>query len=144
MKIHFGQAEHDFILFDVLERSYPAANDFYDGNWLNVKFSVEAGCFSGKVDGQIRADELASFQADLEKLNRSLSGTVKYSAIEKWLSLEFTGDGKGHIRCLGNVSDEYGRGNELNFQLNFDQTYLSEFLNDLKQVTGIFPVRGLI
>ena len=141
--IHIGQAEHNFISIDVLNRSYPTANDFYDGNWLNVKVSVEAGGFRGMVTGQLRAEELASFQTDMEKLYRSLSGSVKFSTMENWMSLEITGDGKGLIACAGRVADEYGHGNLLNFYLSFDQTYLPEILNDLQRATSAFPVIGV-
>lgn len=142
LEIRIGQVEHDFIKIDVLDRSDPNATDFYYGNWLNVKVAVEVGRFSGLVTGQLRAEELASLQADLEKLHRSLSGSVKFSTMENWMSFELMGDGKGHIACTGRVADEYGHGNRLNFYLSIDQTYLPEILNDLQRVNSTFPVHG--
>jgi len=141
MEIHIGQSEHEFILLDVISRSYPNTNDFYDGNWLNINLVVKAGCFNGTVTNQIRADELASFQAKLAKLYKSLSGSVKFLTLEGWLSFEIAGDGKGRFSCIGKVADEFGHGNVLNFKLYLDQTFLPEILNGLEKVTSAFPVR---
>ena len=140
MEIHIGHSEHEFILLDVINRSYPTANDFYDGNWLNTKAVVKVGCFTGTVNGQLRADELASFQVELSKLYKSLSGSAKFLTLERWLSFEITGDGRGHFSCVGEITDGSVRGNTLNFELDLDQTFLPESLNSLEKVASAFPV----
>ncbi len=140
MEIHIGHSEHEFILLDVINRSYPSANDFYDGNWLNAKTVVKVGCFTGAVNGQLRADELASFQVELTELYKSLSGSAKLLTLEGWLSFEIIGDGRGHFSCTGEVTDEFVQGNTLNFKLDLDQTFLPEILNSLEKVASAFPV----
>jgi hypothetical protein len=142
LEIHIGHSEHEFILLDITNRSHPDDNDYSDGNWLNAKVFVKVGCFNAEVDGQLRADELASFRDELTKLYRSLSGCAKFSTMEGWLSFEITGDGKGHFSCIGKVADEFGHGNILKFKLYFDQTFMPEILNGLEKVTKAFPVLG--
>jgi len=142
LKIHVGHPEHEFIAIDVISRTHPDANDFYDGNWLNTKVLIEAGSFSGTINGQLRAEELVSFQDELTKLHESLSGSVKFSTMEEWLSFEMTGDGKGHFSCTGKIADEVGYGNVLNFQIYLDQTFIPEILNGLGRVVKAFPVLG--
>ena len=140
MEIHIGHSEHEFILLDVINRSHPNANDYYDGNWLNAKAVVKVGCFTGAVNGQLRADELASFQSELAKLYTSLSGSAKFSTLEGWLAFEVAGDGKGHFSCSGEVTDDFVQGNTLNFKLDLDQTFLPEILNGFEKVASAFPV----
>ena len=84
---------------------------------------------------------MASFQFELAKLYTSLSGSAKFSTLEGWLAFEVVGDGKGHFSCIGNVADEFGHGNVLNFKLYLDQTFLPEILNGLEKVASTFPVR---
>jgi hypothetical protein len=141
LEIHIGRSEHEFILLEVISRSYPSANDFYDGNWLNAKAVVKAGGFTGAVNGQLRADELASFQAELAKLYESLSGSAKLLTMEEWLSFEIIGDGRGHFSCTGEVTDEFVQGNTLKFNLDLDQTFFPEVLKSLEKVVSTFPIR---
>jgi hypothetical protein len=140
LEIHIGHSEHEFILLDVINRSHPNANDYYDGNWLNAKAVVKVGCFTGVINGQLRSIELASFQAELAKLYKSLSGSAKFSTLEGWLSFEITGDGKGHFSCNGELTDNFVQGNTLNFRLDLDQTFLPEILKSLEKVASAFPI----
>ncbi|MBI5951093.1 MAG: hypothetical protein HY865_05505 [Chloroflexi bacterium] len=127
MEIHIGHSEHEFILLDVISRSYPNSNDSYDGNWLDAKAIVKVGGFTGTVIGQLTTDELASFQAELANLYKSLSGSAKFVTLEGWLSFEITGDGMGHLSCTGIVIDGFVQGNTFNFNLNIDQTFCQRF-----------------
>ncbi len=142
MEIHIGYSEYEFILIDVTSRSYPDADDFDDGNWINAKVLVKAGSFSGAINGQLRANELTFFRDELTKLYRSLSGSAKFFTIEEWLLLEIVGDGKGHFALTGEIMDEVGLGNILKFKFDFDQTFIPKVLSDLEKVINAFPVLG--
>ena len=137
MEIHIGQSEHEFISLDVIKRSY----DSYDGNWLNVKVIVKAGGFTGVVENQLQANELASFQIELAKLYKSLSGSAKFATLEGWLSFEVVGGGMGGLSCTGEVMDGFVDGNVLNFNLHIDQTFLPEILKSLKEIENSYSIR---
>ncbi len=142
MEIRIGHSEHEFISIEVINRSHPNTNDFHDGNWLTTKIIVKAGSFSGSVNGQLRADELISFQNELAQIYQSLSGHAKFLTMEEWLSFEITGDGKGHFSFNGEVADAIGDGNILKFRLDFDQTFMPEILSSFEKVTKAFPILG--
>jgi hypothetical protein len=142
LEIRIGHSEHEYILFDVIERSHPNATDFWDGNWLNVKVRLTVGGFGGMFNGQLRANELESFYVELVKLYKSLSGKASLSTMERWLLLEINGDGKGHLTLNGDIMDEPGVGNILKFKLELDQTFIPEVLSVLEKVTKAFPVLG--
>jgi hypothetical protein len=142
LEIHIGHSEHEFILLDIISCSYPNSNDSYDGNWLDAKAIVKVGGFTGTVGGQLRTDELASFQTELANLYKSLSGSAKLVALEGWLSFEITGDGMGHFSCTGEVMDGFIQGNTLSFNLNIDQTFLPEILKNLEKVENSLTIQN--
>jgi hypothetical protein len=140
MDLHIGQSEHEFIKITVVDRSSPNAQDFWDGNWLNVKTSILAGNFTANVDGQLRVDEFVTFQKELLTLHKSLTGHAKFETMEHWLKIVLLGDGKGQISLEGEVSDNYE--NTLRFELILDQTFLPGILEELNQIIQAFPMRG--
>jgi hypothetical protein len=49
-----------------------------------------------------------------------------------------TGDGKGRIELVGEVSDQPGIGNRLHFTLHFDKSQLGASIHELEKVTAGF------
>ncbi len=142
MDIRLGNSEHEYMLINIIDRSFADATDFWDGNWLNVKVVLAVGRFSGMLDGQLRVNELVSFHNELAKLYQTLSGQAGLSTLEGWLSFEIIGDGKGHLTLNGEVMDMPGIGNILKFKIELDQSFIPEVLNSLERVTKTFPVLG--
>jgi hypothetical protein len=62
--------------------------------------------------------------------------------MEDWLSIEMTGDGRGHVEVRGHLQDDPGSITRLVFRLEVDQTHLSSVLTALDDVVTRFPVRG--
>jgi hypothetical protein len=62
--------------------------------------------------------------------------------LEKQLHLKIKGDGKGHVALNGELLDQAGIGNRLNFSFQFDQVALGESIREIKAVTGKFPVQS--
>lgn len=122
------------------ERS-PVGN-YHDDNWLRVRISVSVGAFSGAYDAAFLTDELQSFRLQLENLYRSLGGTAKFTTLEEQLSLRFSGNGHGEILVQGVAADAPGSDNQLNFELAIDQTYLQATIQELQNVTDLFPIRA--
>jgi hypothetical protein len=64
----------------VLSRQFPDHDDYWDGNWLNVRVRVEARGAAVEVRGPILyASELRGFIDGLEKLNTELHGQAELS-----------------------------------------------------------------
>lgn len=63
------------LLICVLGRQFPSANDYWDGNWLNIHVRVDTGGAAVKASCAIlRTDELNSFTTEPERLDAELSG----------------------------------------------------------------------
>jgi hypothetical protein len=131
-----------FLNITLLGRSHPGAADYWDGNWLRAAVKVEAGGFRGSVSGDLRANELAQFLHQFAGLQKSLQGTAKFETMEGWLSIQVTGDGRGHMEFRCTVLDEPGVGNSLDCTLASDQSFTATTIAELAEAVQEFPVVG--
>jgi hypothetical protein len=132
----------DCLTIALLGRSHPRATDYWDGNWVRAAVEVAAGGFRGKVGGDLRADELARFHEQLVRLQQSLRGTAEFETMERWLSIQGTGDGKGHMEFRCTVRDQCGVGNTLACTIASDQTFVRSAVKALAAAVQAFPVIG--
>jgi hypothetical protein len=141
MTFAFGHAEQERIEVDVHGYERASVGEYWDDNWLRVDIRVRAGGFRGKASAAIITRELTKFLSELHPLSETLSGSAEFTTMEDQLSLRLAGDGKGHIALRGEVSDQTGVGNRLQFTLHFDQLQLGASIRELERVTSEFPVR---
>jgi hypothetical protein len=138
----FGQSERERIEVKVLNYERQPVGEYFDDNWLLVEITVRAGGFHGNASATIITGELEQFLSELKPLYEKLSGSAKFVTLEGQLKLQLNGDGKGHIKLLGEVADRKGVGNRLHFTLEFDQSQLRASISELEKVMLKFPVRG--
>jgi hypothetical protein len=125
-----------------LARSHAGATDYWDGNWIDCLIMATVGGFRAEYVACLRAEELAGFQRDLERLHRDLSGRGGFKSMEDWLTLEVSGDGRGHFKGPCRLRDRAGDGNSLLFEIEFDQTDILGMLEQLRKIASDFPVVG--
>jgi hypothetical protein len=142
MIFSLGGAEQERIEIDVLGYERAPVVEFYDDNWLTVKIYVFAGGFRGSVAAAFLTSELEKFAAELQSLFQTLKGVAELQTLEKQLHLKLKGDGKGHVALNGELLDQAGIGNRLNFSFQFDQVALGESIREIKAITAKFPVRS--
>ncbi|HEV3163271.1 MAG TPA: hypothetical protein VGZ22_04465 [Isosphaeraceae bacterium] len=140
--IRIGGERAEFLTVTLVGRSYPASNDYWDGNWIRAVVKVTAGGFRGEVGGDLRAEELLEFYQQLVPLFETLSGEATFSTMEGWLSIRVSGDGHGHMNLRCEVRDQAVDGNTLTFRLGLDQTFLRPMLSELGRAVSEFPVIG--
>ena len=141
MTFAFGHSEQERIEVDVNGYERAPVDEFWDDNWLRVDIRIRAGGFRGKALATILTWELTQFLSDLRPLVETMGGSAEFTTIEEQLSLRLTGDGKRHVELSGEVSDQSGIGNRLQFTFQFDQTQLRASIRELERVTLEFPVR---
>ncbi|MHC4202360.1 MAG: WapI family immunity protein [Planctomycetota bacterium] len=145
--MRIGRSDCEFLRVEVLRRTNPSEEDYWDGNWLVTRVSVGSGGFSGNTAADLRTDEFASFLAELEQLYLKLAGTASFASMEPWLTIKVTGDGLGHFTADCEVRDGFARdaigsGGVLSFEIAFDQTELPPIISQLKQLLAAYPVVG--
>lgn len=121
---------------------HPGTTDKWDGNWLLSPIEVSVDGFAGVIpNAGLRSDELQGLRRDLEALNETLIGTASLHSMEEWLSLTIEGDGLGHIKVTGEVSNHPGSsGNRLHFTLGLDQTFLPTIIESLTAIETMYEV----
>jgi hypothetical protein len=126
----------------VFGRQFPAANDYWDGNWLNVRAQAEAPGASVVAQGAIvRTSELADFVEQLESLCTNLVGEAALYCMEPNLQIVLRGDALGHVAAKVMITpDLVTQSHEFKFDL--DQSYLGPFLNGCRSVLSRWPVRA--
>jgi len=126
----------------VFGRQFPDANDYWDGNWLNVRARAEAPGASVVAHGAIvHTSELAGFVEQLESLYTNLVGEAALRCMEPNLQIVLRGDALGHVAVKVMMTpDHMTQSHEFKFDL--DQTYLGPFLNGCRSVLSRWPVRA--
>lgn len=137
-----GDPGSQFLRVRPLARTHPGVDDYWDGNWLTCEVEVAVGGFTGGVQAELRAEDFFKFHRQLRQLHKSLTGQAKFATMEGWLDVDLKGDGNGHVTVEGEVLDQPGIGNRLNFKLEMDQTYLPTALAGLESIMSAFPVVG--
>jgi len=137
-----GSRESEFLCVRPTERAHPAADDYWDGNWLNADIEISAGAFRGRYVACLRVDELVRFRDQLAALYETLDGRAEFDSMEEWLQIAVKGDGLGHFEVDCQARDAAGVGNTLKFSLYVDQTQIPAILDGLHQAIERFPLIG--
>lgn len=114
-EIAIGNKGADFVALRIVRRE-PA--------WSTVEIDVHSDGLSGSVKWSFSKGELAAFAREIEALHRDLRGRAQLQPQEPNITLELTGDGKGHVTVLGTLQNLFERKNQLRFEFEIDQTYL--------------------
>jgi hypothetical protein len=142
MEVGIGSGGGARIVVRPLVRAHGDATDYWDGNWVNAEVAVRAGGFRGEYVACLRTEEFRSFRQDLERLYRDLPGRGAFRSMEEWLTVEVSGDGRGHFTGTARFRDRAGDGNLLECVLEFDQSDVPAMVQQLSAIESAFPVIG--
>jgi hypothetical protein len=92
----------------VFDREFPEANDFWDGNWLNVRVRMEAPGAIVEATGKIlRNTELEAFADELASLESTLVGEARLKCMEPNLGVELKATTRGQIDVTVNLTPDH-------------------------------------
>ncbi len=132
----------DLMRIELLGLSHPNAEMDWDKNWVKAIVEVKAGVFSGKFKADFMTVDFVSFKNELAKLYDKLNGIATFQTLENQVDIKIFSDGIGHLNAKCVVMDDAGNGNRLEFEIDFDQTYIPKILNQLEKITAKFPQIG--
>jgi hypothetical protein len=132
----------DFIRIDLTKLTYPDAELDWDRNWIQTKVTVKAGAFSGQFDVELMTVDFEKFKQGLKRLYDKLDGNANFDTLEGQVSIKIKGDGIGHLVADCSVMDYAGTGNQLDFEIDFDQTIIPDLVGQLDNITKTFPISG--
>ena len=134
----------DFVRLEPIERIHYDSDLDWDHNWVKTRVTVNGGCFSGQYSAEFMTVDFETFRKEFSRLYDNLKGNVNFSDLEGYLQLKIVGDGIGHFEVQVTACDKPGiEGSELNFTINFDQTYLKQLEYQLEKITEKFPPKNL-
>jgi hypothetical protein len=138
----------EHIRVEVLRREWPAADDYWDGNWLASRVAVRIGPWIGAYDAMFRAEDFVRFRESVEAMHRDLDGSARFFTMEPFLSIDLKIDAHGRVSVEGDAKPE-GAGRVfgevgLDFQLSdfIDQSFLPALIAQLREIESAFPVKG--
>ena len=141
MQVTLAADEGGQVVFDVTGREI-GTEDYWDGNWLSCRVSVQAGGSRGAFNTTFRTEEFVRMRDGVRVCMTDLRGAFVFETMEEQLSIVAKGDGLGHFTAQCTASDAAGPGNVLTFVLSFDQTRLAPFAAELDALLRAYPVVG--
>jgi len=126
----------------IVNRQFPDSQDYWDGNWLDVRAIVERGTSSVQATGTIlHLSDISRFLAELKTLSAELVGTASLSPLEPNLKVALSGNGRGQIQCVIQVTPEH-LAESHEFRDGFDQTFLPTIIGACGSILEQYPIRG--
>lgn len=141
MRVTLAADEGGQIVFEVAGRAH-GGDDYWDGNWLACRVSVQARGFRGTFDASLRSEEFVTMRDGVHMCMSDLNGTFVFETMEEQVSIVARGDGLGRFTANCTARDAAGWGNLLTFTLSFDQTRLAPLAAELDSLVGAYPVVG--
>ena len=125
----------------ILGREFPDAQDEWDGNWLRVVILCRMADSQTSVLGSIiDLPELCSWNSELKKLQKNISGEAELYCMEPEFSaricLDKLGAGSLYVQI---TPDHLKERHEFTFEV--DQSYLPQLIHGIDAVLEKFPVR---
>ena len=127
---------------DLRRRAAPGSTDFWEGNWLKVDLEVRAGAFAGRVEADLRADELQDFARQLAALEGAGEGTAALASAEGWVSVRLAPAPGGRLAGACEVRDDPAMGSSLRFRIEVEAAGRRTLQEALAGALAAFPVVG--
>jgi hypothetical protein len=141
-QLHLGSPGANHLSLRPLGRSHPDSGDFWEGNWLKVDVSVQAGAFAGRFEAELRTDELAQFADQLAALEGASAGAAALESAEGWVTVKLLPARDGGLEGACEVRDDPTTGTGLRFLVAVDAPRRRGLLAALQATVRLFPVVG--
>ena len=125
-------------------RQFPTADDYDDGNWLNITAHCGASGANIWINGAIvMVTDIARFGDQCAAMLRGGSSSAILDPLEPELMLSLKADGRlGHIRVQVKITpDPSAQFHKMEFEI--DQSYLPNIIKQCATILQEYPVRGL-
>jgi hypothetical protein len=123
-------------------RQFLDAEDYWDGNWLNV--TAHCGTHGADVwatGAILRIPDIAGWLVALEEMNQSLSGEANLVSLGPELSVELSMSELGHIAMTVEITPDH-MNQQHSFQFELDQSYLEALISSCRGVLEKYPIKS--
>ena len=138
-------SDNEFIKIEILGYLYPKNDDYWEGNWLRIKVTIQAGAFNATYEGKLKTYNLKDFRRGLlrEIQYQEQRGVSAYlQSLENWIEMKIIGHGNGSfdVQCVACDNPPYG--NKLIFKLQIEKNEIEQMIEQVDEIMNIYPVRG--
>ncbi len=120
---------------------FPDADDYWDGNWLNITAICRAeGASVGLSGNFIHLPEIERFLEETETLYKNLEGEAGLYCMELVLWVSLKALTMGQIAMSVDISPDYST-QEHRFKFQIDQSYLPALILGCKNILAKYPVK---
>ncbi|PFN98770.1 hypothetical protein COJ85_20600 [Bacillus sp. AFS076308] len=130
------------IEIEVICRSHPDYTDYWDGNWITSKISIDIPGYKAQFNADLRTDELSDFANELTLMDKKLKGKAILFNLDGYLELECKINKQGVIFWTVETCYPAGIGAVLKFDFCSDQSYLKGIVREIETILSVFPVLG--
>lgn len=123
-------------------RQFPEADDYWDGNWLEITARCTGSSAVVQVSGSIlHLSELHKLMVECTQAYASLSGEAHLGCMEPNLDLKIAMGSAGHCELLVSITPDHLH-QKHSFIFDIDQSYLPPFIQSLELILQFYPVKG--
>ena len=123
-------------------RQFPMADDYWDGNWLQVTVHCGAPGASVWVTGPIlHGSEITHFLRGVEAIHASLQGEASLPCMEPEFAVTLTAQELGHITMVVAITPDH-LSQTHRFTFTIDQSYLPSVMDSCRAILRQYPVKG--
>jgi hypothetical protein len=139
--VRVGHEAYSFIALEIDGYEQPDTTWPVDANRLLAVLRYHAIRTGGSLPITIETQDLAQLRRQLLEAHTDLGATISFAPSSGYFSLIAEGDGRGHyaMRC------SVGRGSRgvtiASFEIEFDQSYLPEIIEQLDEALERYPTR---
>ena len=139
--VRVGHEAYSFIALEIHGYEQPDTTWPIDANRLVATLTYHAIRTGGSFPITVETHDLAHLRRQLVEAHADLGATIAFAPSSGYFSLVAEGDGRGHyaMRCT------VGRGSRgvtiASFDIEFDQSYLPEIIEQLDEALERFPIR---
>jgi len=123
-------------------RQFPGAEDYWDGNWINVTVHCGANDASVWVNGNvIHLPEIEQLMTGAKTLYKELKGKAELPCMEPELSVVLEAKSLGQIEMVVNITpDNLLQSHRFTFEI--DQSHLPKLIADCDTILKKYPIKG--
>lgn len=120
---------------------FPQADDYWDGNWLQV--TAHCGDEGASVFARgpiVGLSELYAWKGECEQMQTTLKGEAKLECLETGIEVILMAAGVGHITLDVSITPNPVTQKHW-FQFEIDQSYLTGLLSQLAKILASYPIK---
>lgn len=127
---------------NLIRRSHPESNDYWDGNWITSELRANLPGFTARISLELRSDELFNLLKSLPQIINGSANGFEFRTLEDSLYIKVEAEPTGTINWHCKITYPVGDGAVLQFSINSDFSQIHSLMKQLEIEMQSYPVIG--